>query len=81
MFCTIFTLFTSAALAQQPAGQNPPLAAKLFAGSADVMAMIANPRLLRGAQATEAMHMKRRAVGDRGDTWCRRAPVSAISTP
>jgi mannose-6-phosphate isomerase-like protein (cupin superfamily) len=44
MFCTIFTLFSSATLAQQPAGQNPPLAAKLFAGSADVTAMIAKAK-------------------------------------
>jgi mannose-6-phosphate isomerase-like protein (cupin superfamily) len=44
MFCTIFTLFSSAALAQQPAAQNPPPAAKLFAGSADVTAMIAKAK-------------------------------------
>jgi mannose-6-phosphate isomerase-like protein (cupin superfamily) len=40
MFCTIFTLFSSAAIAQQPAAQNPP-PPKLFAGSGDVTAMIA----------------------------------------
>jgi mannose-6-phosphate isomerase-like protein (cupin superfamily) len=44
MFCTIFTLFSSAMLAQQQAGQNPPLAAKLFAGSPDVTAMIAKAK-------------------------------------
>jgi mannose-6-phosphate isomerase-like protein (cupin superfamily) len=45
MFCTIFTLFSSAAVAQQPAAQNPPpAAAKLFAGSADVTAMIAKAK-------------------------------------
>jgi hypothetical protein len=44
MFCTIFTLFSSAMLAQQQAGQNPPLAAKLFAGSSDVTAMIAKAK-------------------------------------
>ena len=44
MFCTIFTLFSSATLAQQSAGQNPPPAAKLFAGSADVTAMIAKAK-------------------------------------
>lgn len=43
MFCTIFTLCSSAALAQQPAAQNPP-PAKLFAGSADVTAMIAKAK-------------------------------------
>jgi mannose-6-phosphate isomerase-like protein (cupin superfamily) len=40
LFCTIFTLFSSAALAQQPAAQNAP-PPKLFAGSGDVAAMIA----------------------------------------
>jgi len=44
VFCTIFTLFSSAAIAQQPAAQNPPPPAKLFAGSADVTAMIAKAR-------------------------------------
>ena len=44
MFCTIFTLFSSAAVAQQPAAQNPPPPAKLFAGSADVTAMIAKAK-------------------------------------
>src|SRR6267378_1961025 len=44
VFCTIFTLFSSAAIAQQPPAQNPPPAAKLFAGSADVTAMIAKAR-------------------------------------
>jgi mannose-6-phosphate isomerase-like protein (cupin superfamily) len=43
LFCTIFTLFSSAAVAQQPAAQNPP-AANLFAGSADVTAMIAKAK-------------------------------------
>jgi mannose-6-phosphate isomerase-like protein (cupin superfamily) len=40
MFCTIFTLFSSAAIAQQPAAQSPP-PPRLFAGSGDVAAMIA----------------------------------------
>jgi mannose-6-phosphate isomerase-like protein (cupin superfamily) len=44
MFCTIFTLFSSAAIAQQPAAQIPPPPAKLFAGSADVTAMIAKAK-------------------------------------
>ena len=46
MFCTIFTLLSSAAIAQQPAAQNPP-APKLFAGSADVTAMIAKAKAER----------------------------------
>src|SRR5436190_24024847 len=41
LFCTIFTLVSSAAVAQQPAAATPPPPAKLFAGSADVTAMIA----------------------------------------
>ena len=47
MFCTIFTLVSSAAVAQQPAAQNPPPPAKLFAGSADVTAMIAKAKAER----------------------------------
>jgi len=47
MLCTIFTLFSSAAVAQQPAAQNPPPPAKLFAGSADVTAMIAKAKAER----------------------------------
>lgn len=43
-FCTIFTLFSSAAIAQQPAAQTPPPPAKLFAGAGDVTAMIAKAR-------------------------------------
>ena len=46
-FCTIFTLFSSAAIAQPPAAQNAPPAAKLFAGSADVTAMIAKAKAER----------------------------------
>ena len=46
IFCTILTLFSSAAIAQQPAVQNPP-PAKLFAGSADVTAMIAKAKTER----------------------------------
>jgi mannose-6-phosphate isomerase-like protein (cupin superfamily) len=44
VFSTIFTLLSSAALAQQPAAQSPPPPAMLFAGSADVTAMIAKAR-------------------------------------
>jgi len=44
MFCTIFTLFSSAAVAQQPAVQSPPPSAKLFAGSVEVTAMIAKAK-------------------------------------
>jgi mannose-6-phosphate isomerase-like protein (cupin superfamily) len=44
LFCTIFTLLASTTLAQQPAAQNPPPPAKLFAGSADVTAMIAKAK-------------------------------------
>jgi mannose-6-phosphate isomerase-like protein (cupin superfamily) len=44
MLWTIFTLFSSASLAQQPAAQNPPPPPKLFAASADVAAMIAKAR-------------------------------------
>jgi mannose-6-phosphate isomerase-like protein (cupin superfamily) len=40
----IFMLFSSSALAQQPAAQNPAPAARLFAGSADVTAMIAKAK-------------------------------------
>jgi hypothetical protein len=39
LFCTIFTLVSSTSIAQPPAAQAPP--PKLFAGSADVTAMIA----------------------------------------
>ena len=46
-FCTILTLFSSAAIAQQPAAQNTPPAAKLFAGSADMTAMIAKAKAER----------------------------------
>ena len=41
---TIVSLVASAALAQQPAAQNAPSAPKLFAGSADVTAMIAKAK-------------------------------------
>src|SRR6266699_6972802 len=44
VFGTIFTLVSSAALAQQSAEPNPAPAARLFAGSADVTAMIAKAR-------------------------------------
>jgi mannose-6-phosphate isomerase-like protein (cupin superfamily) len=40
MFFTILTLFSSAALAQQPAAQGAAPAARLFAASADVAAMM-----------------------------------------
>jgi mannose-6-phosphate isomerase-like protein (cupin superfamily) len=40
VLCTIFTVFSFAALAQQPAAPAP----KLFAGSADVTAMIAKAK-------------------------------------
>jgi hypothetical protein len=63
MFCTIFTLFSSATLAQQPAGQNPPLAAKLFAGSAHVTAMIAKAKSER--KPDQANFVQRRHVDDR----------------
>jgi mannose-6-phosphate isomerase-like protein (cupin superfamily) len=43
VFGTIVVLVSSAALAQQRSGQNPP-APKLFAGSADVTAMIAKAK-------------------------------------
>jgi mannose-6-phosphate isomerase-like protein (cupin superfamily) len=46
MFCTIFTLFSTAVFAQQPAAQNPP-PPKLFAGSADIAAMIAKAKAER----------------------------------
>jgi mannose-6-phosphate isomerase-like protein (cupin superfamily) len=41
---TILTMFSSAALAQQPAAQAAAPAAKLFAGSADVTAMMAKAK-------------------------------------
>ena len=44
VFVTTFTLCSSAALAQQPAAQSAAPAAKLFAGSADVTAMIAKAK-------------------------------------
>ncbi len=47
LFCTIFTLLSSASFAQQPAAPNPPPAPKLFAGSADVTAMIAKAKAER----------------------------------
>jgi len=43
VLCTILTLTSPAALAQQPASQTTP-ALKLFAGSADVTAMIAKAK-------------------------------------
>src|SRR5262245_49079496 len=43
---TILTMLSSAALAQQPAAQNPP-APKLFAGAPDVTAMIAKAKAER----------------------------------
>jgi len=43
VLATIILVSTAAALAQQPSGQNPP-APKLFAGSADVTAMMANAK-------------------------------------
>jgi mannose-6-phosphate isomerase-like protein (cupin superfamily) len=46
VLCTIFTTFASVAVAQQPAAQNPP-APKLFAGSADVAAMMAKAKAER----------------------------------
>jgi len=46
MFCTFFMLFSSAVVAQQPAAQNPP-PPKLFAGSADVTALIAKAKAER----------------------------------
>ena len=46
MFCTIFTLLSTAGFAQQPAPQNPP-PPKLFAGSADMAAMIAKAKAER----------------------------------
>src|SRR5438046_8695486 len=44
VFGTIFTLVSSAALAQQSAAPNPAPAARLFAASADVTAMIAKAK-------------------------------------
>ena len=44
---TIFMLVSAAALAQQPAAPNPAPAARLFAGSADVTAMIAKAKAER----------------------------------
>ena len=44
VLCTIFMLFFLAALAQQPAAQGAPAAARLFAGSADVAAMMAKAK-------------------------------------
>ncbi len=41
---TILTLFSSVALTQQPAAQGAASAAKLFAGSADVVAMMAKAK-------------------------------------
>jgi len=46
LFCTILTLCSSTAIAQQPAAQSPP-PPKLFAGSADVTAMIAKAKAER----------------------------------
>jgi mannose-6-phosphate isomerase-like protein (cupin superfamily) len=44
LLCTFFTLFSSAALAQPPAAPAAAEAPKLFAGSADVTAMIAKAK-------------------------------------
>ncbi len=46
---SILTLYSSAALAQQPAAQGAAPAAKLFAGSADVTAMMAKAKSERKA--------------------------------
>jgi mannose-6-phosphate isomerase-like protein (cupin superfamily) len=47
VLCTIFTMISSSALAQQPAAQSPPPAPKLFAGAPDVTAMIAKAKAER----------------------------------
>jgi mannose-6-phosphate isomerase-like protein (cupin superfamily) len=48
IFTLLLTLFFLAAIAQQPAAQNPPPAPpKLFAGAADVTAMIAKAKAER----------------------------------
>ncbi len=47
MFCTIFILVSSVAVAQQSAAQNAPPPAKLFASSSDVTAMIAKAKAER----------------------------------
>jgi len=44
VFFMILTMFSSAALAQQPAAQGAAPAAKLFAGSADVTALMAKAK-------------------------------------
>jgi mannose-6-phosphate isomerase-like protein (cupin superfamily) len=44
VFFTILIMFSSAAFAQQPAAQGAAPAAKLFAGSADVTAMMAKAK-------------------------------------
>ena len=44
VFFTILTMFSSAAFAQQPAAQGAAAAAKLFAASADVTAMMAKAK-------------------------------------
>ena len=44
VFFTILIMFSSAALAQQPAAQGAAPAAKLFAGSADVTALMAKAK-------------------------------------
>jgi mannose-6-phosphate isomerase-like protein (cupin superfamily) len=44
LFCTIFTLFSSAAVAQPPAVQSPAPPPKLVAGSVEVTAMIAKAK-------------------------------------
>ena len=46
VFCTILTLCSSAAIAQQPAAQTPP-PPKLFAGAGDVTALIAKAKAER----------------------------------
>jgi mannose-6-phosphate isomerase-like protein (cupin superfamily) len=49
VICTMLTLFVTAALVQELAGQNPPPAPKSFASSADVTAMIAKAKAERKA--------------------------------
>jgi mannose-6-phosphate isomerase-like protein (cupin superfamily) len=44
VFCTVVLLASPAMFAQQPSTPPPPLPAKLFAGSADVTAMIAKAK-------------------------------------
>ena len=68
VFFTILTMLSSAALAQQPAAQGAAPAAKLFAGSADVTAMMAKAKSERKPdQAPEQKQEEAKSEGTKAN--------------